>query len=44
MCAADLATSEDRGEEGSARGKEIEPLLRVIPGLGEEASRREGLR
>jgi hypothetical protein len=42
--AADLETSEDRGEEGSARGKRIEPLLRVIPGSGEEASRREGLR
>ena len=42
--AADLEASEDRGEEGSARGKRIEPLLRVIPGSGEEASRREGLR
>ena len=42
--AADLEASEDRGEEVSARGKRIEPLLRVIPGSGEEASRREGLR
>ena len=42
--AADLETSEKRGEDGSARGKRTEPLLRVIPGSGEEASRREGLR
>ena len=44
MLAADLETSEKRGEDGSARGKRTEPLLRVIPGSGEEASRREGLR
>jgi len=44
MLAADLETSENRGEDDSARGKRIEPLLRVIPGSGEEASRREGLR
>ena len=43
MLAADLETSENRGEDDSARGKRIEPLLRVIPGSGEEASRREGL-
>ena len=43
MLAADLETSENRGEDDSAQGKQIEPLLRVIPGSGEEASRREGL-
>ena len=42
MRAADLETSEDRGEEGSARGKRIEPLLRVIPGSGEELLEDEG--
>ena len=40
--AVDLEASEDRGEEGSTRGKRIEPLLRVIPGSGEDVSRREG--
>jgi hypothetical protein len=40
--AVDLEASEDRGEEGSARGKRIEPLLRVILGSGEDASRRRG--
>jgi len=40
--AVDLEASEDRGEEGSARGKRIELLLHVIPGSGEGASRRLG--
>ena len=40
--AADLEASEDRGEEGSARGKPIEPLLRMIPGSGEELLEDEG--
>ena len=42
MRAADLKASEGRGEEGSAWGKRIGPVLRVIPGSGEDVSRREG--